>query len=339
MAEDATMESGLVAKEEAAHPYLSAGKAFLENINPVRGAGHVIDSFTHASSMPWDNPINQLATNLYNAHKDTFNKGEEAMGESMDATDLKGKLGGLAKSAGYSLATMVPGIGPAAAHAAETMGGDPNALSHPKPPNVLKGAAEGGGLIAATLLGGLKSRAAGKVLKALTPAEEAEEMMKLPQEHPGAGAAAVAATAHGVHPSNVLQMPSDPAIAELAEREGEPWSDRLPASEASPIQPPGTAAPAIEDPHPVSIDYDEDGNITGGDGRHRVIQAMQEGDKPMPVRIKMRDGNYATVQMAPSKIAEKMGVTPQSILETDAQQTMTRAGGGKPRLSIVKKDQ
>ena len=94
-------------------------------------------------------------------------------------------------------------------------------------------------------------------------------------------------------------------------------------------------APA-EDAHPVKLVYDEDGNVVNLDGRHRVIQAIDEGKETIPVQVTLRDGTTSTVQQDPNVVAEKFGVTKDSLVATDEQQAAVRAGGGKPRPAVTK---
>jgi len=94
-------------------------------------------------------------------------------------------------------------------------------------------------------------------------------------------------------------------------------------------------APA-EDVYPVKLVYDEDGNVADIDGRHRVIQAIDEGKESIPVQVTLRDGTTATVQQDPNVVAEKFGVTKESLAATDAQQSSVRTGNGQPRQPVVK---
>ena len=94
-------------------------------------------------------------------------------------------------------------------------------------------------------------------------------------------------------------------------------------------------APA-EDVYPVKLVYDEDGNVADLDGRHRVIQAIDEGKESIPVQVTLRDGTTATVLQDPKVVAGKFGVTKESLAATDEQQAAVRAGNGQPRQSVVK---
>src|SRR5579862_574728 len=91
----------------------------------------------------------------------------------------------------------------------------------------------------------------------------------------------------------------------------------------------------VEDVHPVKLVYDEDGNVVDLDGRHRVIQAIDEGKETIPVQVTLRDGTTSTVQQDPNVVAEKFGVTKDSLAATDEQQAAVRAGGGKPRPAVT----
>jgi hypothetical protein len=139
------------------------------------------------------NAISDMARNLYHAHKDTSDKAEEAAGKAMNSHNFKDWAGNESKSLGYSLATMVPGVGPVAAHAAERLGGDPD---RGIAPDVKGGLAEGAGLIGGTLLGGVKMRGANRLMEAAAPAAEAEKGLQM------------------AIPGKVLQMPSP--VAEVA---------------------------------------------------------------------------------------------------------------------------
>lgn len=93
-------------------------------------------------------------------------------------------------------------------------------------------------------------------------------------------------------------------------------------------------APA-EDAYPVKLVYDEEGNVADLDGRHRVIQAIDDGKESIPVQVTLRDGTTATIQQDPKVVAEKFGVTKESLATTDQQQAAVRAGGG-PREPVLK---
>lgn len=91
-----------------------------------------------------------------------------------------------------------------------------------------------------------------------------------------------------------------------------------------------------EDEYPVKLVYDKDGNVADLDGRHRVIQAIDEGKEAIPVQVTLRDGTTATIQQDPKVVAEKFGVSKESLSATDEQQAAVRAGGGQPREPVLK---
>jgi hypothetical protein len=91
----------------------------------------------------------------------------------------------------------------------------------------------------------------------------------------------------------------------------------------------------LEDAHPVKLVYDEDGNVTDLDGRHRVMQAIDEGKEKIPVQVTLRDGTTSTVQQDPKLVAEKFGVTKESLAATDENQSY-RAGNLQPREPVTK---
>jgi len=100
------------------------------------------------------------------------------------------------------------------------------------------------------------------------------------------------------------------------------------------------ATPALSkmqevDQFPVKLVYDDEGNVVDLDGRHRVMQAIDEGKETMPVQTKLRDGSIQTLNVAPKDIAEKFGVTKESLAATDEGQTY-RAPSGQPRPTAVK---
>jgi hypothetical protein len=68
------------------------------------------------------------------------------------------------------------------------------------------------------------------------------------------------------------------------------------------------------------ISFDESGNVVDADGRHRVIAALERGDRSIAIETKMRDGGVQTLHVDPQLVAEKMGVTAESLRATDAQQ-------------------
>ena len=99
------------------------------------------------------------------------------------------------------------------------------------------------------------------------------------------------------------------------------------------------ATPALSkmqevDQFPVKLVYDDEGNVVDLDGRHRVMQAIDEGKETMPVQTKLRDGSIQTLNVAPKDIAEKFGVTKESLAATDEGQTY-RALSGQPRPAVT----
>jgi hypothetical protein len=74
---------------------------------------------------------------------------------------------------------------------------------------------------------------------------------------------------------------------------------------------------ARKDPHPVKLVMDEFGNTVDADGRHRVIQAIKDGKKYMPVETTMRDGSTKTLIVDPNRVAARFGVTAESLKATD----------------------
>lgn len=91
------------------------------------------------------------------------------------------------------------------------------------------------------------------------------------------------------------------------------------------------APAAMTDAHPVKITYDEYGQPTadGTDGRHRVIQAIQNGEKRIQVVVDRGHGPVTTT-VDPRILARQMGVTKDSLAATDAQQAY-RKGNLQPR--------
>ena len=87
--------------------------------------------------------------------------------------------------------------------------------------------------------------------------------------------------------------------------------------------------------HPVKIVYDEHGIPTAEtDGRHRVIQAIERGDQRIEVTVDRGNGPVKTTY-DPKKLAAEMGVTKESLANTDAQQSY-RKGGLQPREAVTK---
>jgi hypothetical protein len=82
---------------------------------------------------------------------------------------------------------------------------------------------------------------------------------------------------------------------------------------------PGAAGQLNQESIP-HVSFDESGNIVDGDGRHRVIAALERGDNSIAVETKLRDGSVQVLHVDPSAVARKMGVTPESLRATDAQQ-------------------
>ena len=88
--------------------------------------------------------------------------------------------------------------------------------------------------------------------------------------------------------------------------------------------------------HPVKLKY-EYGQPVEADGRHRVIEAFKNGYDRIEITVDRGKGAGAQKITVPIQTAMKeFGVTPDSLAATDAQQTRTRAGDGKPRISIKK---
>jgi hypothetical protein len=95
-------------------------------------------------------------------------------------------------------------------------------------------------------------------------------------------------------------------------------------------------APAeLEDAYPVKLVYDEDGNVVDLDGRHRVIKAIDDGKEAIPVQVTLRDGTTSTVQQDPKVVADRFGVTKESLAATDENQPY-RAGNLQPREPVTK---
>lgn len=91
---------------------------------------------------------------------------------------------------------------------------------------------------------------------------------------------------------------------------------------------------APKDAHPVKLVYDKDGNVLDLDGRHRVMQAIDDGKETIAVETKLRDGTTHTLHVDPKVVAKKFGVTRSSLAATDEAQPY-RAGGGKPRAAVA----
>lgn len=87
----------------------------------------------------------------------------------------------------------------------------------------------------------------------------------------------------------------------------------------------------VIDNHPVRIKYDQ-GVPVEADGRHRVIQAIKNGETRIQVIVDRGNGPVETT-IDPKVLAKEMGVTEESLKNTDAQQSY-RAGNGQPREVI-----
>jgi hypothetical protein len=75
-----------------------------------------------------------------------------------------------------------------------------------------------------------------------------------------------------------------------------------------------------QDAHPVKLIHSPEGDTLEADGRHRVMQAIERGDKTVRVQTTMRDGTVQNLDVDPKVAAKKFGVTKGSLAETDAQQ-------------------
>lgn len=64
---------------------------------------------------------------------------------------------------------------------------------------------------------------------------------------------------------------------------------------------------------------DEGGNTIEGDGRHRIMAAVERGDKRIAIQTTMRDSTVQTLSVDPKLAAEKFGVTKESLKATDEQ--------------------
>jgi hypothetical protein len=74
------------------------------------------------------------------------------------------------------------------------------------------------------------------------------------------------------------------------------------------------------DAHPVRVVHNAEGDVLDADGRHRIMQAVERGDKTIAVQTTLRDGTTQTLSVDPTTAAKKFGVTAKSLAETDAQQ-------------------
>lgn len=116
--------------------------------------------------------------------------------------------------------------------------------------------------------------------------------------------------------------------AQAAVRGGVQSSIDADAANLAPISP--------VDKYPVSMELDAKGNLLKADGRHRLVQAWERGDKSIPVTVKLADGTTTIANQPVQEMATKMGLgdtvqeARQSLNETDAQQAASRAAEGKP---------
>jgi hypothetical protein len=76
---------------------------------------------------------------------------------------------------------------------------------------------------------------------------------------------------------------------------------------------------------PVRIEYDSSGNVTGADGRHRVIAALKRGDESIQVQTRLANGKTETLNVSPRAAARVMGVDEESLRATDEQQAQYRS--------------
>jgi hypothetical protein len=96
--------------------------------------------------------------------------------------------------------------------------------------------------------------------------------------------------------------------------------------------------------YPVSVEHDADGNVISADGRHRVVEAWEKGDKTIPVTTKLADGSTEVINQTPEAAAKKMGLgnsldeAKASLEKSDATQPY-RAPNGKPRQPVYAKPQ
>lgn len=82
----------------------------------------------------------------------------------------------------------------------------------------------------------------------------------------------------------------------------------------------GEAKEEPKDNEPIKVGFDEGGNIVDADGRHRIIEAIKRGDKRIPVKVKLRGGEEQVLNLDPKQVADMIGVTEESLKETDEQQ-------------------
>jgi hypothetical protein len=96
--------------------------------------------------------------------------------------------------------------------------------------------------------------------------------------------------------------------------------------------------------YPVSVEHDTEGNVISADGRHRVVEAWEKGDKFIPVTTKLADGSTEVINQTPEAAAKKMGLgnnldeAKASLEQSDATQPY-RAPNGKPRTPVYEKPQ
>ena len=111
------------------------------------------------------------------------------------------------------------------------------------------------------------------------------------------------------------------------------------SAEANAAREAAVPAPVGADKYPVSIIHDEDGNVLNADGRHRVVEAWERGDKTIPVTTKLADGSTEVIEQSPQAVAKKMGLgdsieeAKAALDNTDANQPY-RAGNGEPRKPV-----
>jgi GNAT superfamily N-acetyltransferase len=98
----------------------------------------------------------------------------------------------------------------------------------------------------------------------------------------------------------------------------------------------GKEVVAPADQYPVKIVYDKYGQPTSEtDGRHRVMQAIERGDKRITVLVDRGKGaGLIETTVDPRLLAKEMGVDKESLLNTDEQQASYRAGNGAPREPV-----
>ena len=102
----------------------------------------------------------------------------------------------------------------------------------------------------------------------------------------------------------------------------------LATNPALPKTPP--TAESMVDAHPVKMEYSPHGDVLDLDGRHRVMQAIERGDERINLQLTARDGGISNISVDPKYVAEKFGVTKESLAGTDAAQPY-RAGNLQSR--------